>query len=282
MERRASPLPGGLDDPDRPQAVDGPLGEPHIAAEQSRQLPRAERTRRKRRQRPHDILGSPELNTIEHIDQAPLAWIPSPATRASSSAPAKVVLPKQQHLDGQMRMRQKRRKRDKPVKHVHHAGPPWRAPNGRNLTIVVDAHNAPLGRYWMDDPKPVPVEQRVKLRPQRRETTRLHLDQLAVRTNQIDHKTTDRQLEPVPRPRQHRLDRSMQRTLAQHPDVRHGHSVGVNPAAQTLGEKPPDRRPRRPRSCRESLPVRRFFGHVVPAFALADPRPHLPAPALRR
>lgn len=87
----------------------------------------------------------------------------------------------------------------------------------------------------MHDPKPVLIEQPVKLRPQRRETARLHLDQLAVRTNQIDHETTDRDLQPVPGARQHRLDRSMQRTLAQHPDARHGQSVRDSPPAQTLG-----------------------------------------------
>jgi hypothetical protein len=63
---------------------------------------------------------------------------------------------------------------------------------------------------------------------------RLHLDELAIRTNQIDHEPVDRHLQPVTRLRQYRLDRSMQRPFAHHPDVRHDaqarRALGTHPA----------------------------------------------------
>jgi hypothetical protein len=97
--------------------------------------------------------------------------------------------------------------------------------------VLVHADYAPFGRHRVDDPKPVLIQQRIKLRPQRREATGLHLDQLAICTNQIDHETTDRYLEPVSRACQQGLDGSVQRTLAHHPDIRHGHSVDISPGS---------------------------------------------------
>jgi hypothetical protein len=237
------PLPRCLDDADHPQAVDGPLGEGDIAAEQGCHFPRAERTRWKRRQHSHNILRSSELDPIKYIHETPLAWISCPATRASSSDSTDVVLAQQQHLDGEMRMSEKGRERNEPVEHVHDAGPSRRATNRSDLAILVDADNSPFGRHGVHDPKTVLVEQRIELRRQRCETTRLHLDQLAVRTNQIDDETIDRHLQPVTWARQHLLDRSVQRTLAQHPDVRHPHSLGVGPAAHVPQALRPSEQP---------------------------------------
>jgi len=130
-----------------------------------------------------------------------------------------VVLAKQQHLNGQMRVSQKRRERNKLVEYVNHAGFPSRAANRGDLAIIVDADDAPFGGHRMHDPKLVLIEQCIELGPECREAPRLNLDQFTIRAHQVDHETTDRHLEPVPGPRQHLLDRGMQRTLAQNPDA---------------------------------------------------------------
>ena len=237
MEWRAPALPRGLDDPDRPQAVGGPLGDQHIAAEHGGQFPCAERARWKRWQDRHNVLQSPQFHAIDDVHEAALAWISCPTTRPSGPTAANVILAKQQHLHGQMRVRQKRRERNKLVEHLDHAAPPWGAANRRDLTMLVDADDATFGCYGIHDSKPMLIEQRIELWPERREAPRLDLDQFAIRPDQVDHETTDWHLEPVPGARQHRLDRSMQRTLAQHTDVRHGDSVCVNPADFEVGRR---------------------------------------------
>jgi hypothetical protein len=57
--------------------------------------------------------------------------------------------------------------------------------------VLIDAHDPTLGRYRVHDPNTVLVKQRIKLRAQRAEAARLHLDQLAVaRTRSITKRPT--------------------------------------------------------------------------------------------
>jgi hypothetical protein len=62
VQRGAAALAARCDDVDRPQAVGGPLRELHAASEEGSQLAGAERLRRKRRKRPHDVVGAVELD----------------------------------------------------------------------------------------------------------------------------------------------------------------------------------------------------------------------------
>jgi hypothetical protein len=73
-----------------------------------------------------------------------------------------------------------------------------------------------------DDPYAVLVEQRVELLTECAEVANLHLDQLAVRTDQVDHEPSHRHLDAVARLRQQRLHGSVERPLTHHPDRRHG------------------------------------------------------------
>ncbi len=93
-----------------------------------------------------------------------------------------------------MRMSQKRRERNELVEHVHHTGALRRAAKRDDLAPFIDPHNSPLRRYRVHDPKPVLIKQRIELGTQRRETPRLHLDELAIHTNEIDHEATNRYL----------------------------------------------------------------------------------------
>ncbi len=87
--------------------------------------------------------------------------------------------------------------------------------------MPVDADDPPLGRHRMDDAEPMLVEQRVELGAKGRERARLHLDELAVGADEIDHEPAEGDLEPITRTRHELLDRGVQRALAQHPDARH-------------------------------------------------------------
>jgi len=104
VQRRAAPLARSLDDSHRSQTVRRPLGEQHATTKQRGQLTRAERLRRERRQRSHHVARPAELDAVEHIDQASLPWIPSPASHRLRSSAANVVLAQQQHLDRQVRV----------------------------------------------------------------------------------------------------------------------------------------------------------------------------------
>ncbi len=91
----------------------------------------------------------------------------------------------------------------------------------QHLAVLVDAHDPALGRDRVHDPDAVIVQQRVELLPERAEPAGLHLDQLPVRADQVDHERptgTSRDGRPAPRAtpsRQH------ERALAHHPDVGH-------------------------------------------------------------
>jgi ABC-type histidine transport system ATPase subunit len=68
--RRAAALAGRFGDVDRPQAVRGPLRQEHAATEQGRQLASAERLRRKRRKRTHDVVDAAELDRHQSPEPA--------------------------------------------------------------------------------------------------------------------------------------------------------------------------------------------------------------------
>jgi hypothetical protein len=71
------------------------------------------------------------------------------------------------------------------------------------------------------DPDAVLVEQRVELAPERGEAAGLDLDELAVGADEVDDVPADRHLEAVSGLGQPRLDRGVERSLAQHADGRH-------------------------------------------------------------
>ncbi len=87
--------------------------------------------------------------------------------------------------------------------------------------MLVYTHDAPLGRDGIDDPESVAVKQGVELGPQWAKGTGLNLYELSVGTHEVNHEPADRDLQPVIRPRQHRLERSVQWALAQHANARH-------------------------------------------------------------
>ncbi|HEY3944558.1 MAG TPA: hypothetical protein VGL78_04970 [Solirubrobacteraceae bacterium] len=68
--------------------------------------------------------------------------------------------------------------------------------------MPVEARDPTFSRHRVHDAKPVLVKQRVELRAQGSKAARLHLDELAIRTNQIDHEPVERHLQPVARFRQ--------------------------------------------------------------------------------
>ena len=83
----------------------------------------------------------------------------------------------------------------------------------------------------MHNAKSMLVEQRVELSAKGGEEARLHLDELAIGTNEIDHKAAKRNLEAITRPCKDRLNRRVQRTLTDHADP--GHPL---PAKDAPGE----------------------------------------------
>lgn len=118
-------------------------------------------------------------------------------------------------------MRQQRRKRDQLVEHRRRRRALRRAPGTEHLPVLVDANDPALGRDRVDDPDAVLVEQRVELVGERTETPGLHLDQLAVSTDEVDHEPSHRHLQAVARLGQQSLHRGVKRTLTHHPDTRH-------------------------------------------------------------
>src|ERR1039458_7163493 len=92
-------------------------------------------------------------------------------------------------------MRQQRRERGHLVKHLHHR-PALRRPADReHLTVLVHAHDSPLGRDGMHDPETVAVKQRVELGPQWAKAAGLDLHELSVSADQVDHEPADRHLQ---------------------------------------------------------------------------------------
>ncbi len=128
-------------------------------------------------------------------------------------------------------------------------------------------------RHRMDEPHAVALEERRELRAEAREVSRLELDQL-VRSNEVDDVALADRLELVAGARIERLQRRVQRALAQRADRRcGGHRSGFAPVIayppSRHGDR--DRRPRRgrqvhggPRGCAPPrLPLPRY-GRDVP------------------
>ena len=132
-----------------------------------------------------------------------------------------LILTQQQNLDREVRVGQERRKRDQLVEHRHGRRALRRPADAEHLAVLIDADDPALGRDRVDDPDPVLVEQCVELGSERAEAPCLHLDQLAVGADEVDHEPSDRHLESVARLRERRLDRGVQRALTHHPDTRH-------------------------------------------------------------
>jgi hypothetical protein len=155
---------------------------------------------------------------------------PSPATHAAPASRPHPMLsrpimrmysPRPTVLDRQVGMRQQRWEGGQFVKHLQHGRALGGPADREHLTMRVHAHDPPLGRHGMHDPETVAVKQRVELGPEWAKAAGLDLHELPVSTDQVDHKTADRHLQPVTRRRQRRLDGRMQLAFAQHADARH-------------------------------------------------------------
>src|ERR1700729_2437769 len=93
VQRRASTLARGFDDPHHPQAIHHTLGEEHPATKQRRQLTSGKRTRWERRQEAQNVVPPPQLDAIEHVDQPPLSCISRPPAGLHRSHPTDMILP---------------------------------------------------------------------------------------------------------------------------------------------------------------------------------------------
>ena len=133
-----------------------------------------------------------------------------------------MVLTQQQHLDGQVRVREQRRERDELVEHLDGRRALRRPARADDLALLVDADDPPLGRHRVHDPHAVIVQERVELLAQRAEVAGLDLDELAVGADDVDHEPAHRHLEAVARLGEQLLYGGMKRALAQYPDARHG------------------------------------------------------------
>ena len=92
MQRHAAALAGRFDDVDRPQAVGRALREHRAASEQASQLAGAEWLRRKRRKRPHDVIGSVQLDPREHFAKVSLSRVARAPAHRHRPGSADVVL----------------------------------------------------------------------------------------------------------------------------------------------------------------------------------------------
>ena len=132
-----------------------------------------------------------------------------------------MVLAHEQNLDGEVRVRQQRWERNQLVEHLDGRAALGGATDRDDLAVLVDSHDPPLERDRVHDPDAVLVQQRVELRPERAEPAGLHFNELSVGSDEIDHEPAHSDLLPVARDGQHRLQLSVQRSLAQHADAGH-------------------------------------------------------------
>ncbi len=103
---------------DRPQAVDDALGEHEAAAQRTGELARREGLVAQRRgQEGERVGGRAQLDAVEHLHEAPLPRVALAASQHDRLGRADVVLPAQEHLDGEVGMREQRRERDELVEH---------------------------------------------------------------------------------------------------------------------------------------------------------------------
>jgi hypothetical protein len=129
-----------------------------------------------------------------------------------------MVLTDEEHLDGEGSGASATMQRHQLVEDLERRTASGGASQRADLAGRVDAHDPPLCGERMHDAKPMLVQQRVELSAKGAEAARLHLDELAVSTNEIDHEPAQRNLEPITRPRKDRLDRCVQRTFTDHAD----------------------------------------------------------------
>ena len=145
-------------------------------------------------------LGRPwtaEFDPVEHLDKPPLAGIPRPAARGERSASADVILARQENLDREIRVGQQRRERNELVEHLDRRRTLRRATNRHDLAVLVDADDPTFSRDRVHDANTMLIKQRIELPAQGREAARLHLDQLAIGTNQVDHELANGTSNPV-------------------------------------------------------------------------------------
>ena len=188
--------PGRLEHLERAQAGRGLLGERQRDAHGRRQIAGRERLVERREQR--GGVGR-SRSSIRESTSISRRWPGSRMKRRPRTGRrrAHVVLAAQQDLDRQVRVREQRRERHEALEDRGRARALRRRPRREHLAVRVHAHDPPLRRYGVDDADPMAIEQRVQLRPQRGETARLDLDQLAVGAHDVDHVAVDTHLEDV-------------------------------------------------------------------------------------
>jgi hypothetical protein len=99
VQRRAAALAGRFDDVDRSQAVGRSLREHRAAIEQGSQVTGAEWLGRKRRKGTHDVVGTVELNSGEHVTKMSRSRVARSPAHGDRPSSADVVLAQQQHLN---------------------------------------------------------------------------------------------------------------------------------------------------------------------------------------
>ena len=192
------------------------------AAENGRELACGEWLDRQRGERREDVLWRTQRDLVEDLDHSPLAWIAGATTSGCRLRAADVILTQEQHLDREVRVGQQRGERYELVEHRRGGRALRRPADAEHLAVLIDPDDSALGGNRVDDPHAVLVEQRVELLAECGEASRLHLDQLAVGANEVDHEPSYWHLEAVAGLRQRRLYRGVQRALTQHADTRHG------------------------------------------------------------
>jgi len=163
-----------------------------------------------------------DLDAVEHLHEPALAGIaPAPAGGIRVRG-ADVILAHEEDLDREIGMGEERGEGHELAEDVDRARPPRRAPGRDDLAVLVGADDPALGGDRVDDADAMPVEQGVELATQGAKSPRLHLDELAVGTHEIDHEAGYRYLQAVAGLGQQSLHRGMQRPFAHDPDARHG------------------------------------------------------------
>ena len=146
---------------------------------------------------------------------------------------ADVILAQQENLDREVRVGQQGRESNKFVEHSYRRVTLRRLTDRRNLAVLVDAHDPTFTRYRVHQCEAGAGRAAHQALCPKRRAARVHLDELAICANQVDHEPADRRLRADTRSRQYRCHRSMQRPFANHPDAQHGararRALGIHP-----------------------------------------------------
>jgi len=130
-----------------------------------------------------------------------------------------LLLLDEDHLEFEVRVREKRRQRDQFLEQVTRRTP-FRRATAIDPTIVVALHDPPPAGDGEHQPQPVFRQQRAELRAHRAEVARLHLEQQSV-GDDVDHVAADLHLEAAARWGNMTFDRRVERRFVEGADAGH-------------------------------------------------------------